>query len=78
MSERLTVSDDLFLRLNLFKERVVDTLLGEESPEFDVFVEGIIDEGLDEMLRRVIGSDPAILSKSMILLARRTDRKSVV
>ena len=72
MSARLTVSDDLFLRLNLFKERVVDTLLGQESPEFDVFVEGIIDEGLDEMLRRVLGPDPAVLSKSMTLLSHRS------
>jgi len=72
MTAKLTVTDDLYLRLNLFKEKVVDRLLGEESPEFDVFVEGIIDEGLDETLRRVIGSDPAVLSKSMTLLSHRS------
>ena len=72
MTAKLIVSDDLFVRLNLFKERVVDSLLGEETPAFDVFVEGIIDEGLDEMLRRIIGSDPAVLSKSMTLLSHRS------
>ena len=43
MTAKLIVSDDLFVRLNLFKEGVVDSLLGEETPAFDVFVEGIID-----------------------------------
>lgn len=71
MSEQLEVSDDLYERLRLFKQEVVDQLLGEESPSFEVYVEGIIDEGLNEMLRRVLGSDPGTLSKSLVQLARR-------
>jgi hypothetical protein len=69
-SQKLTVSDSLYLRLVEFK-KVVDELLKEDSPEFEVFVEGIIDEGLDEMLRRLIRSDPETLQKSLVQLAER-------
>lgn len=69
-SQKLTVSDSLYLRLVEFK-KVVDELLKEDPPEFEVFVEGIIDEGLDEMLRRLIRSDPETLQKSLVQLAER-------
>jgi hypothetical protein len=72
MTETLRVSDDVYVRLKLFKTRVVDTLLGEDSPGFDVFVEGTIDDGLDHMLQGIVGSDPRVLSKSMTQLSHRS------
>jgi hypothetical protein len=72
MVDKLTVSDDVSMRLNLFKQDVVDRLLGDGAPEFGVFVERIIDRGLDETLKGIIGSDAGVLSESMTRLAHHS------
>ena len=72
MVDKLTVSDDVSMRLKLFKQEVVDRLLGDGAPELGVFVERIIDRGLDETLEGIIGADAGVLSKSMRRLARHS------
>jgi len=69
MTEHLEIGDELFYRLVQFKDNVVDPLLGEESPDFGDYVEGMLEWALDDILVGIIGSDAGTLSQSFVQLA---------